>query len=129
MTFTATLSSKFQISIPKAVREEQHWQAGQEFVFIPKGKGVLVMPLPELSQWPASPRMPARTVIATARTATDGTALRVVDTSAWIEWLVGSALGRGWARFRQAAVHRPPSCSWSCPSGWCAKWVKSGRTR
>jgi len=50
MTFTATLSSKFQISIPKAVREEQHWQAGQEFVFIPKGKGVLVMPLPELSQ-------------------------------------------------------------------------------
>ena len=32
------------------MREEQHWQAGQEFVFIPKGKGVLVMPLPELSQ-------------------------------------------------------------------------------
>jgi AbrB family looped-hinge helix DNA binding protein len=107
MTFTATLSSKFQISIPKAVREEQHWQAGQEFVFIPKGKGVLVMPLPELSQWPASPRMPARTVIATARTATDGTALRVVDTSAWIEWLVGSALGRRLGRdSRQAAVHR-----------------------
>ncbi len=50
MTATATLSSKFQISIPKAVREEQQWQAGQEFVFIPKGKGVLVMPVPELSQ-------------------------------------------------------------------------------
>ncbi len=49
MTATATLSSKFQISIPKAVREEQHWEAGQEFVFIPKGKGVLVMPLPDLS--------------------------------------------------------------------------------
>ncbi|MDY0072894.1 MAG: AbrB/MazE/SpoVT family DNA-binding domain-containing protein [Thauera sp.] len=47
---TATLSSKFQISIPKAVREEQHWQAGQEFVFIPKGKGVLIMPVPELNQ-------------------------------------------------------------------------------
>ncbi len=44
---TATLSSKFQISIPKAVCEEQHWQAGQEFVFIPKGKGVLMMPMPE----------------------------------------------------------------------------------
>jgi hypothetical protein len=28
--------------------QEQHWQAGQEFVFIPKGKGVLVMPVPEL---------------------------------------------------------------------------------
>ena len=44
------LSSKFQISIPKIVREEQHWEAGQEFVFIPKGKGVLVMPVPELDQ-------------------------------------------------------------------------------
>jgi len=48
MTPTATLSSKFQISIPKAVREEANWKAGQEFVFIPKGKGVLVMPVPEL---------------------------------------------------------------------------------
>ena len=50
MSATAILSSKFQISIPKAVREEQHWKAGQEFVFIPKGKGVLVMPVPELEQ-------------------------------------------------------------------------------
>ncbi|PWC16447.1 AbrB/MazE/SpoVT family DNA-binding domain-containing protein [Brenneria corticis] len=50
MTATATLSNKFQISIPKSVREEQRWEAGQEFVFIPKGKGVLVMPVPELEQ-------------------------------------------------------------------------------
>ena len=48
MIATATLSSKFQISIPKAVRDEVHWEAGQEFVFIPKGRGVLVMPVPEL---------------------------------------------------------------------------------
>jgi AbrB family looped-hinge helix DNA binding protein len=48
MPSTATLSSKFQISIPKAVREELHWEAGQEFVFIPKDKGVLMMPVPEL---------------------------------------------------------------------------------
>ncbi len=48
MTATTTLSSKFQISIPKAVRDAQQWRAGQEFVFIPKGKGVLVMPVPEL---------------------------------------------------------------------------------
>lgn len=48
MSATTTLSSKFQISIPKSVRDEQHWLAGQEFVFIPKGKGVLVMPVPEL---------------------------------------------------------------------------------
>lgn len=50
MTATATLSSKYQISIPKAIREEQHWEAGQEFVFIPKGRGVLVMPVPDLEQ-------------------------------------------------------------------------------
>lgn len=50
MSATATLSSKFQISIPKVVREAQHWQAGQEFVFIPKGRGVLVMPVPELEE-------------------------------------------------------------------------------
>lgn len=50
MATTATLSSKFQIFIPKAVREQQHWEAGQEFVFIPKDKGVLVMPVPEWDQ-------------------------------------------------------------------------------
>lgn len=50
MAATATLSSKYQISIPKVVRDEQHWEAGQEFVFIPKGNGVLVMPVPELTQ-------------------------------------------------------------------------------
>ena len=50
MVATATLSSKYQISIPKAVRDEQHWEAGQEFVFIPKGNGVLVMPVPELDE-------------------------------------------------------------------------------
>ena len=49
MSDTATLSTKFQISIPKSVRTERQWKAGQEFVFIPKGKGVLVMPVPTLS--------------------------------------------------------------------------------
>jgi AbrB family looped-hinge helix DNA binding protein len=50
MSNTATLSSKFQISIPKAIRETMHWSAGQEFVFLPKGDGLLVMPVPELNQ-------------------------------------------------------------------------------
>jgi AbrB family looped-hinge helix DNA binding protein len=45
---TAKLSSKFQISIPKAVRTARHWQAGQEFAFIPKGEGVLLVPVPKL---------------------------------------------------------------------------------
>lgn len=44
---STTLSTKAQISIPKAIRERQHWTAGQEFVFIPKGSGVLLMPVPE----------------------------------------------------------------------------------
>ncbi|MDR1163081.1 MAG: AbrB/MazE/SpoVT family DNA-binding domain-containing protein [Candidatus Accumulibacter sp.] len=47
---TITLSSKFQLSIPKAVREERRWEAGQKFVIIPKGKGMLVMPAPELDE-------------------------------------------------------------------------------
>jgi AbrB family looped-hinge helix DNA binding protein len=50
MPAIATLSSKYQISIPKSVREEQQWQSGQQFVFIPKGKGILVMPVPSLEQ-------------------------------------------------------------------------------
>lgn len=50
MAATATLSSKYQISVPKVIRDDLHWEAGQEFVFIPKGKGVLLMPLPELEQ-------------------------------------------------------------------------------
>jgi AbrB family looped-hinge helix DNA binding protein len=50
MAATATLSSKYQISIPKVIREEQHWEKGQEFVFIPKGAGVLMMPVPDLKQ-------------------------------------------------------------------------------
>ena len=49
MSNTATLSSKFQISIPKAVRDDRHWKAGQEFAFIPKGTGVLLVPVPELN--------------------------------------------------------------------------------
>jgi AbrB family looped-hinge helix DNA binding protein len=46
MANSTTLSAKFQISIPKAVREAQGWKAGQEFVFIPKGGGVLLVPVP-----------------------------------------------------------------------------------
>jgi len=47
MTDTTTLSAKFQISVPKAVREARHWKAGQRFAFIPKGAGVLLVPVPE----------------------------------------------------------------------------------
>ena len=43
---TATLSSKFQISIPKAIRAAQQWEAGLTLAFIPKGTGVLLVPVP-----------------------------------------------------------------------------------
>lgn len=48
MSDSTTLSSKFQISIPKKVREAQGWKAGQEFVFIPKDGGVLLVPVPTI---------------------------------------------------------------------------------
>lgn len=47
MPETATLSAKFQISIPKAIRKAQQWEAGLTFAFIPKGTGVLLMPIPK----------------------------------------------------------------------------------
>jgi AbrB family looped-hinge helix DNA binding protein len=43
---TATLSAKFQISIPKAIRTARRWQAGQVFAFIPRGEGMLLVPVP-----------------------------------------------------------------------------------
>lgn len=43
---TAKLSSKFQISIPKSIRTAKRWQAGQVFAFIPKGEGMLLVPVP-----------------------------------------------------------------------------------
>ena len=47
MSETATLSTKFQISIPKAIRSAQQWEAGLTFAFIPKGTGVLLVPVPK----------------------------------------------------------------------------------
>ena len=50
MPATTTLSTKFQISIPKAVRTTQNWKPGQEFAFIPKGTGVMLVPVPDISE-------------------------------------------------------------------------------
>lgn len=47
MAKTATLSAKSQISIPKAIRAAQHWEAELTFAFIPKGTGVLLVPVPQ----------------------------------------------------------------------------------
>ena len=45
---STTLSSKFQISIPKGVREAQNWKAGQEFAFVETEGGIMLVPVPEL---------------------------------------------------------------------------------
>lgn len=47
MSDTATLSETFEVSIPKSVRDAHRWQAGQEFALIPKGTGILLVPVPE----------------------------------------------------------------------------------
>jgi AbrB family looped-hinge helix DNA binding protein len=52
----ATLSSKFQISIPKAIRSARKWQPGQKFAFIPKDGGVLLVPIPRLEDLAGSMR-------------------------------------------------------------------------
>ena len=44
-----TLSSKFQISIPKEVRESQGWKPGQKLAFVYKGGGAYeLVPVPRL---------------------------------------------------------------------------------
>ena len=48
MKNTTTLSSEFQITIPKEVRESQNWKPGQEFAFIPKDRGYLLVPCPTI---------------------------------------------------------------------------------
>jgi AbrB family looped-hinge helix DNA binding protein len=45
---SATLSSKFQLSIPKAVREELQLKAGQKFAVITKGDIISLVPIPNL---------------------------------------------------------------------------------
>ncbi|MEQ1902248.1 MAG: AbrB/MazE/SpoVT family DNA-binding domain-containing protein [Devosia sp.] len=47
---TAKLSSKFQISIPKAVRDKQGWRSGQEFAFVPRDGGVVLVPVPTMDE-------------------------------------------------------------------------------
>lgn len=43
-----TLSSKFQISIPKEVRESQKWKPGQRLAFVPHGKHYVLVPVPTI---------------------------------------------------------------------------------
>jgi AbrB family looped-hinge helix DNA binding protein len=44
---TAKLSDEFQISIPASLRAAKGWKPGQIFAFVPKGEGLLLVPVPE----------------------------------------------------------------------------------
>lgn len=46
MAATATVSSKFQVSIPKEVRDRMALRPGQKVAFIAKIEGVLMVPVP-----------------------------------------------------------------------------------
>jgi AbrB family looped-hinge helix DNA binding protein len=47
MVATSKISSKYQISIPKTVRERTAWRPGQKIAFIAKADGVLMVAVPE----------------------------------------------------------------------------------
>lgn len=47
---SVTLSRKYQLSIPKAIREELHLRAGQKFAIIPKGDTIVLAPIRRLDE-------------------------------------------------------------------------------
>ena len=47
---TATLSSKFQISIPKELREEMGFKPGQKFAFLRIGRTLKLVPQPTIGE-------------------------------------------------------------------------------
>ena len=47
MSATATVSSKYQVSIPKEVRDRMGLRPGQKVAFIAKIDGMLMVPVPE----------------------------------------------------------------------------------
>ncbi len=45
---TATISSKFQIAVPKEARDKLHLKSGQKMAVIVKGSGLHYIPVPSL---------------------------------------------------------------------------------
>ncbi len=46
----ATLSSKFQLSIPKTIREDLHLQAGQQFTLVSRGNIIELIPFRSIEE-------------------------------------------------------------------------------
>lgn len=47
---SVTLSSKFQLCLPKTIREQMQLQAGQKFALIPKGDTIVLAPIRDLHE-------------------------------------------------------------------------------
>lgn len=43
---TVRLSSKGQLVIPRAIREQLHWEPGMELTVVPAGRGIMIQPKP-----------------------------------------------------------------------------------
>lgn len=50
MSEVATLSSKFQISVPKRVREDEGWRPGQRLAFLKTPEGIVLVPVPSAKE-------------------------------------------------------------------------------
>lgn len=50
MTDAATLSETFELKIPEGVRAANNWKPGQEFVFIPRNGGVMLVRVPTIDE-------------------------------------------------------------------------------
>ena len=55
---TATVSSKFQLSLPKALREAMQIQPGQQFELIPMGSIIQLVTKTSIKEWRGMARGP-----------------------------------------------------------------------
>lgn len=46
----ATISTKFQISVPKKIRDQMHIKPGQQFIFIMKGECLELVPKRDIKE-------------------------------------------------------------------------------
>jgi AbrB family looped-hinge helix DNA binding protein len=61
----AKLTSAYQVSIPKVVRDRMAWRPGQRITFVATSEGVLLIPIPWGSEEAAAP--PRRSTTPTGR--------------------------------------------------------------
>ena len=62
----AKLTSAYQVSIPKVVRDRMAWRPGQRITFVATSEGVLLIPIPGGSE-EAAPALPRRSTTPTGR--------------------------------------------------------------